>query len=211
MLTPLIIIALLSPSPEADLAPVPDTPFSADDCEALFGDYDTWKQNTVRQALISRVEQRDGEVELMHSAQWLRIREYDFDGLELLDTRPHHPAPQLKGPPTGWLVAELDEALAEEAECPAGRYALSTSQSIGPYIRILAVLDDMVLIEHQRALGFVMTEAHAPPKWRLVWKSPFLLPRPSMGTSAVSSGSGAGRTSSTFKRRRPRRRSRRRR
>ncbi|MBN2496338.1 MAG: hypothetical protein JXR96_17220 [Deltaproteobacteria bacterium] len=140
------------------------------DCQRLFGDQARIERNRAeRHAELSSVQEGSFAIQVVHSVDWSRPASVEFDGLQLVET--------YLGPgrqPTA--VFELSEDLAPPG-CQPGLYALRKDDAIGKRCQVLAVLHDLVLLEVEGQLGYVLEDDEPEPIWRLIWRSPWKLIR----------------------------------
>jgi hypothetical protein len=137
-------------------------------CSQLFGDEEEREQNMEhRKKLLMSVRVGDYCIEVLHSADWEAPEEIEYIGLELIETIiDEESEPQA-------LVQVSDEI--DELECDPGTYIVEVDDSIGEEARILAILQDFVLIEENDELKFLKTEEAGSPVWRMIWKSSWKL------------------------------------
>jgi hypothetical protein len=154
-------------------------------CSELFGDSVDHEENREqRESLLARVSVGRYCITVIHSTDWKVARRIHFAELELEDTE----VPE-EGEPVAFF--ELLEA-PEGTGCDTTTYALQVDDSIGADARILAILEDVVLIELDERLAFILPEGSESPAWRMVWKSPWVMPR-LPGVRGVSTGSSSRR------------------
>jgi hypothetical protein len=142
----------------------------AQECPELFGDRREHDENRVsRENSLEEVECLDNFINLVHSTDWTRPRRVSFEGLELVDT-------STKETDEPVAVFRLDESV-DEIECEPGLYLVRVDDSIGEDARVLAILENVVLIEWENDLGFLQIEGTQAPRWRTIWRSSWKLPR----------------------------------
>lgn len=153
-------------------------------CKALFGDAATRKVNAKRRGkTLMEVEGYDQGVEVVHYVPWIEPRELVYDGLEFHGLEEHD------GQPVG--VVEVGESI-DYPGCEPGRYAVRVDDGLGRGVRVLAVLDNALLIETPRQLGYVASTATThTPEWRMIWVSDYTIRRK---RDAQSGGSNRGLT-----------------
>jgi len=144
----------------------PAEPSSA--CSQLFGDEEEREQNMKhRKKLLMSVREGEYCIEVLHSTDWETPEEIEYIGLELVETvideesEPHA------------LVYVSEEI--DELGCDPGNYVVEVDDSIGEEARVLAILQDLVLIEENEDLKFLKTEEAGNPVWRMIWKSSWKL------------------------------------
>ena len=68
--------------------------------------------------------------------------------------------------------------------CPAGAYVIRVDDSLGGAARVLAILRDVMLIELDNELRFLVKAGADPPScWRMIWHPPWTLAPPSRGST----------------------------
>jgi len=137
-------------------------------CSQLFGEEDEHKQNMKhRKKLLISVQEGEYCIEVLHSADWDTPKEVAYVGLELVETI----VDEKSGPQALIQVSgEIDEL-----ECDPGTYIVEVDDSIGDDTRVLAILEDFVLLEENDELKFLKTEGTSSPVWRMIWKSSWKL------------------------------------
>lgn len=136
------------------------------DCPALFQEADERRENAEeRRAVLEYVQGSPEAIVVVHSADWDDAQRISIDGLTLAAT-------ELR--PEGWVaIFELGEAL-ERTGCALGRYVLHVDDGIAKDTHVLAILDDVVLVEHEGELRFITTRG-STPRISLVWSSPWAI------------------------------------
>jgi hypothetical protein len=159
---------------------LPDGVRLPDACPAIFGDDTVERRNrTRRRALLRDVTAlSNGIVEVTHSATWGRPEWIGYDGLELESVEDDACVP--------FAVFEVETGL-PGIECEPGRYAVTVDDGLGRGVRVLAIVEDVVLLDSAGTLGYAASiEHHDDVAWRMVWRSPFLMPRPRSDTASKS-------------------------
>lgn len=149
------------------LADEPEAPtdlHDSDACPRLFGtEHLTEKHAARRERVLWGVERAASVVEVEHSAGWDRPHYLEFRGLELVDAAPGAEA-------TFRVTPTLDRP-----GCEAGEYTVGVDDSLGERGHVLAVLNDVVLVEYLGQLSYLATPEATIPTWRMVWRSPWKL------------------------------------
>lgn len=192
---------LLALPARADAAPETDGPvekiLTAADCPFVLGTGGSHATNAARRdKVVSWVEASGSVVDITHSARWRRPYYLEFDGLGLGETTFRDGA---------WAaVVDLDESFG----CPAGRYQLTPDDNLGGDTWVIAVLPDLVLVEFQGNLAYLLTEDGEAPTWRMVWRSPWKTVRRWQGsvTSVTKGRKNSKRAKRNTKRKRKKRR-----
>ena len=153
----LFLLASLATSPELH---------AARDCAAVFGDEETVAENeTVREERLNFIVDSGAHVVVDHSYSWSEPESAEIRSFELVDTS------------TGGALAVFG-AGDEGFDCADGVYLLSADDSLGPDGRIIAVLQQALLIELEDELFFIVPEGDDPPDFVVAWSSRFGVPRP---------------------------------
>lgn len=155
-------------------------------CSQLFGEEDEHEQNMRhRKKLLISVREGEYCIEVLHSADWEAPEEIDYIGLELIETIVDEESePQA-------LVQVFNEI--DDLECDPGIYVVGVDDSIGEEARVLAILQDFVLIEEKGELKFLKTDDSVKPVWRMIWKSSWKLPKTPDASRSVHHPSRQGR------------------
>ena len=197
---PLVLLVLLSATPAAARAADPQgegTVRPADSCPALFGTEAVEVANRERRARLLPTVAIDGdEVLLVHSTDWEESRPLTLAGLKLLET-----VREGYGATAVGLVRVA--ATATPSGCSPGVYAVAAGDLLGDFVRVLAVLEGLVLVEYAEGLYFVREPETETPIWFMVWRSPWKVPKPDVFQTAKPTRRSKGRRN---KRRRGRRR-----
>ena len=150
-----------------------DEGLSAGSCPLLFGDEATHAAYAAHRSLALRwVAEREHTVTLVHSTDWQPPTPLQYEGLELIEARPG----------VAWL--ELPTEAAEELDCPAGQYRIEVDDAIGSSGQVLAILDDLVLVNEEGTLGAWLPEGVREPRWELAWTSTWGLSKPAGKSTA---------------------------
>jgi len=137
---------------------------SAQECSALFGSGAVRAGNAQRRGLLYWVDQESGGVTVAHrSDEWdepvpIRVR-----GLRLDAAR------------AGLAVVTLAAEGASALGCRQGRYRVGVDDNLTRAVRVLAVLDGVVLLEHRRRLVYLLAPGARDPRWLMAWSAPGLI------------------------------------
>lgn len=149
-------------------------------------------------------------ITLVHSGALKKPSPVHFTGLELVATT-------LDQDGFGVALFRLVDDV-EAVDCEPGVYAVEPGDCLGEDTRVLLVLTDLVLVEHDQQLSYLVSEEGPygpgqPPAFRMVWDSPWSMPRLQPAGSSSSSAAARRRRRNRIRRRRARarRRARRRR
>lgn len=163
-----------------------DGPYrAAETCYALFGnDALHCKNREHRQEVLVKVGGSKGRYYVLHRAKkWdtpirLRIKGIFFKGIVKDESGDSH------------VLLRISEEVAETFKCPSGTYRLDRDDSILSDAVVLAVHDDVVLLECNGKLTYMCKGDEASPFFRMIWQSPWeVIQAPdSRGTSRTSSG-----------------------
>ncbi|MCA9543183.1 MAG: hypothetical protein KC613_02305 [Myxococcales bacterium] len=157
------VLALLSP----DVTPsLPAADGEVTDCPRVFGSPAYKRKLTKRRKrLLDDVDPNGDIVDIAHSTDWRRPFYLEFTGVELLAAEGDEGA-----------AFRVDDALAD-LDCEPGVYHLDVDDSLGDDTAILAVLDDVVLVEFKGQLGYLATDDAEIPTWRMIWLAPWRIIR----------------------------------
>lgn len=144
-------------------------------------------------------------ITLVHSGALEKPRPVHYTGLELITTTCDQ---------EGYAVALFRFEGLDEIDCPPGLYAVEPGDCLGEDTRVLVVLTDVVLVEHDHQVFYMASEHGAcgpgePPVFRMVWDSPWSMPRLQPAGSSRSRSSAAARRRRKIRRRKARARRRR--
>ncbi len=167
-----------------------------DTCPRVFGDDDRFEtQGARRERLLKDVDPIGDVVDIGHSYHWQRPFILRFSGVSLAESDADHGA-----------VFALDDRF-RALDCGAGTYRVQRDQSLGEDTAILAVLNDVVLVEFEGELGYFVTRDAKIPTWRMIWLAPWRIIRRretgvSSGTYPTGSRTRSRRTRRSTRRRR---------
>jgi len=168
LLSSVALLALPASAIASGLAPAPSrSPArtrSAIHCAALFGDARAQAGNaSARAHRLDWVDEEASGITLAHSHPgWGDPVRLQLRGLELRRIEPS--AGQASA------IFDLSPAVARTVGCPAGEYALALDHELMPSMRILAILQRGVLVEHRGGLGFVALPGTELPRWFVAWR-----------------------------------------
>jgi hypothetical protein len=170
-MTPLVLALSLAAAP---LLP-------HDRCASVFGDASIQEANRARRAsrLVDVVENKDGRAVLHAVPSWNDPKSIRLSGIELLgidDPGDERPAWQRR-------VARLRLA---SGDCPSGEYGVGVDASLGQRARVVAVLDDSVLLELDDKL---VRLGAGRDDLRMVWQSAFAITVAGGGASSKPNAS----------------------
>jgi len=130
-------------------------------CAALFGADATRASNARARARIDWIDQDEDGVTIAHThGSW--------DEPAALTIRGVH----LQAVEGASAEVSLDPSTAAALGCLAGRYSLRADDSIGRWSRILAVLQQGVLVEHRGRLRYIRAPRSASPRFVMGWHLP---------------------------------------
>lgn len=183
-------------------AATPQTVRAATACPVLFGDQEVVARNSARrEQVLEAVEARKHTVDVVtQERDWRSPQSLRLQGVALVDTV------ELSECGKAALI-RVPPATAERMACPAGYYVAQRDHALGQ-VRILAILDDVLLVERGSAIEYFAAADAAKPAFRLWWHPPWSL-RPAQQGKASSSSRSAKKSRAA--RRRARKRARRRR
>jgi len=148
----------------------PDAPYPPQHCEPVFGDADAHAENRAHRQLAElEVEPGEHDVSVNHSTDWHAPTPLDLDELELVETWSEGGAVH--------ALVYLDASF-EEQGCDEGHYLIEPDDAIGAEARVLAVLEDVVLLEHGGELRYLRVDGVELPEWRMLWHSPWVMVEP---------------------------------
>lgn len=157
---------------------------STRECAALFGDENSVEENRAyREAHLNFVLDGDPYVTLVQFHDWDEPARTKLEGIELLDSTS--------------AGARIEVRLGAES-CPDGTYLLSVDDAIGENLRVLALLESAVLIDHEGELVYVAVDGQGPIEWEMVWSSRYYL-RPSAPKGRASRAKSRARRKPTPK------------
>ena len=169
----------------------------ASTCPQLFGGLKAHQHNAqVRRQRLDAVDPGAFSINLTHTTDWEPPDRIRYKGLRLLETAQ-------SGDRDRVALVRLEPALAELG-CEPGVYRVGVDDSIGPAARVLAVLDDVLLLETGGDLRYLRTQGAERPVFRMIWRSPWKMLRvhgAQAGTAARRPTPQAGKRVTTQRRR----------
>jgi hypothetical protein len=145
-----------------DLPATLQTARPASDCELLFGtDADRRRNAAHRASTLEEVEVREYTIDVTHSTSWAEPRPMDLQELTLVGTLVRRGCASL-----AIFELELDPA---RSQCPGGLYLVNVDDSIGAACPVLAIAENIVLVERDGELRYMSTQEANEPVWRMVW------------------------------------------
>ncbi|NJK90124.1 MAG: hypothetical protein HC923_12555 [Myxococcales bacterium] len=147
------------------------------ECDRLFGDGDGPLHNAERRATrLVLAEAGPAYIDIVHTGSgWAEPTEIDFRGIELVATTKDD-----EGDPIA--VIAIDERL---GFCEPGEYDARIDDALGPSSRVVAILKDLVLVEHKNSLRWLRrTGARGKPVFKMSWQSSFSIPADSVTPAA---------------------------
>jgi hypothetical protein len=157
--------------PSDEVAPTPRAiPESDPECDALFGDAELQATNEQRRMLRLRmVEAGPAYIDIVQNGGWDDPTEIAIRGVELISTGyGDHGEPE--------ALVRVTPAL---GFCEPGEYAVQVDDALGEAGRILAILDDLVLLERNETLRYIRGSSYVgKPIFKLSWQSAFSIAPP---------------------------------
>jgi hypothetical protein len=152
--------------------PALDEILAARRCPRLFGDAARRRlHREQRTAALIAVERRRDVVEITHAMQWDRPFYLELAGVELVATE--------IGEDGRWTaLLSIDEQAAADVGCTSGRYRVAADAALGKQARVVAVVDDIVLVEFEGNLAYLLAPEARIPVWQMVWRSGWYFVRP---------------------------------
>jgi hypothetical protein len=177
-------LALIENKPRLARSILPALAREAAVCPAFFGDSSAKARNAMLRAKWLDWVDEDGDgVTIAHAQErWAEPLPTRVRGVQLV---------RIVRRETG-LAAELilSPDLAGSAHCPLGPYQVSIDDSLVGWGRVLAVLHQGLLAEHQGQLRFLALPAAEPPRWLLAWHMRAILPAGTLGNGEEGSSMG---------------------
>lgn len=182
-------VAAAPRGPETDANP--DHDGDDPECDRLFGTVEDQEQNqTERTKRLILVEEGPSYIDVVQTGGFGEPTEIAYRGLTLRETTTNE-----DGEPVA--VFEVDEEL---GFCEAGEYEVEVDDSLGAEGRILAILPELVLVQHGDALRYLRSaDLRGRPTFKVSWRSPFSIVVESEGSK------GSSRSKRAVRRRRRRR------
>jgi hypothetical protein len=155
----------------ADAEPGPEVRSPAA-CPLLFGDPAARERNRRQRAhRLDAVEPGEHAINLIYSGSWRKPTPIRFKGLKLVSTA----GAGLQQPSALVEVGELPAAV----DCRPGIYELHTDDSLGGSSRVLAILEDVLLLEVDGQLRYLAPQRFdataTKPAFRMIWRSTWTL------------------------------------
>ena len=165
-------------------------------CPGLFGDQSDHDENrSSRLDSLESVALTEYSIELVHMVDWETPEKVSLAGLVLKET-------SVDENDVPFAVLELEDSL-DGIDCKPGLYIIRVDDSIGEDVRVLAIIEKSVLVEHGDDLAYLGIEGTQDPVWRLIWRSSWKMPR--VPDSSRYQQSRSPRRKTSRKRRRGRR------
>ena len=151
-------------------------------CPVVFGDAAAREGNQAhREQVLETIEVGEYAIDLVHRSTWEQPAPVSYDSLTLRGV--------VRAPGCAPIALVALDAEGLAVDCAAGLYAVQVDDSLGHSAQILAVLDDVVLVETAEQLRYLQAGGHEQPVWRLTWQSPWRYKVPQ--SSGGSGGAGA--------------------
>ncbi len=138
-------------------------------CSDLFGNNQTHDSNrTARQENLVSIRRYSHATVIVHHTNWDQPRYVEYPGIDLVDTTMFsnhntHPVAYI----------EITERL-NKIDCTPGIYTINVDDAIGKKTKVLAILEDLVLIERDDELLYLASDPNLEkPHWQMVWASPW--------------------------------------
>jgi len=163
-------------APEAAEPTQPAADAEDPECDRLFGDSERQAENeeSRRQRLVM-VRQGPSYIDIVQTGGWDEPEEMAIRGLEVLETLADE----------GTAVVRVDKSL---GFCEPGEYEVEVDDALGARGRILAVFDDVVLVEHEEGLRYLRgRDMGSRPVFKVSWQSRFAVIAPTKSTGRSSS------------------------
>ncbi len=150
-------------STPAQAAPPLDNAKPAESCIFLFGDQErkTEALDQIQAQAIEVLGLEDQDVFLLHSGVWKAPpKQIAFSGIKLTAT-----GTTAEGQRVGLVEVQAAK------HCEEATYAVSAGHALGPKGRVLAVHDQMLLLEYNGELRYALAEGAPVPSWHVAWRS----------------------------------------
>ncbi len=160
------LVALLSTNAfltQVQAAPPLDNAKPAENCTFLFGDQErkTEALDQIQAQAIEVLGLEDQDVFLLHSGIWKAApKQIAFSGIKLTAT-----GTTAEGQRVGLLEVQTPK------HCEKATYAVSAGNTLGPKGRVLAVHDQILLLEYNGKLRYALAEGAPVPNWHVAWRS----------------------------------------
>lgn len=123
-----------------------------------------------RLSLLESIDRAKASFWIVHHGDWTMPQPISVEHLTLSKTilKP-------EGAPTAIVWLDMP---GQESGCRPGLYRLEVDDSLGPDAHVLAIFDEVVLIEYRGQLQYFTSPGAVVPEWHMVWQSPWTLARP---------------------------------
>ncbi len=165
-------------------------------CPSLFGDPSARERNRRQRAgQLVAIEPGEHAINLIHSGSWRKPTPIRFKGLKLVSTAG-------AGRQRPSALVEVDE-LPATVRCAPGLYELHSDDSLGGSSRVLAILEDVLLLEVDGQLRYLAPQrfdaSATKPAFRMIWRSTWTL----AGVAASSGTASATASAASHARPKP--------
>jgi len=147
--------------------------FESDSCPEIFGDEETVRQNRERrEQLFVRLRRVGEDYVVVHRATAWRAPEHArIKGMQLDDIR-------IESEKRREAVVYLPEDIARRYGCESGRYKVAAGDGLFDRAVILAVRQDLLLVEYDDMLAYLTMNPNERVDFRMVWQSFWTMPHP---------------------------------
>lgn len=165
-------------------------------CSLLFGnDADMMdNKNTRKNSLISFSGKKNQYTIIHQTRKWRAPILLHIPGLKLRQI--------VYSGDQSYAQIKISGKIAEKYGCPAGIYKIKLDGKLLPKLKVLAITDNLMLLQYKGRLGYLPLNSELNPTFRMVWQSPWQIAREEEG------GSSGGSSSTSSKPRKPSKRSR---
>lgn len=140
-------------------------------CEEVFGEEsDHEEDRRRREAILEGVDVTEHDVWITHSGDWSDPEPLHFANLALVGVETNEGCAPV-------AVVELDNE-SDDIACDSDLYLIEQDSSLGEDTHVLAIIDNVVIVEHEGKLMYLVVSDHSAPPFRMVWHAPFTIAKP---------------------------------
>lgn len=140
--------------------------YDSSQCSVLFGNQQARERNrSLRHNNLVSIRRYKHATVIVHHTNWKEPKYLKYSGISLADIK-HD---KYDDKPVAYI--EVTDQL-DQFDCDPGLYTIRVDDCIGGKAKVLAILDDMILLEMENNLRYLTNNPNiGKPLWQMVWAS----------------------------------------